>query len=286
MACGSDVDSTFPRSNSNHPGTNGDPSSNAFGNPDAGPTTPPPSGPITLVLRDFKLYDQNDATTDPDFENPPYDVDQNGQPSPGYQGGWDDLEIVNDTLGTDGKPVYKNASGKTLTTHGADAFQKWFNDVRGTNIHVEIPLATTTLDDGSSEYDSNKSGELYDASKPDGGRGFFPLDDSGPNKTAFGNQGKPHNYSFTGEIHTEFTFQGGEYFSFRGDDDVWVFIDNKLVINLGGIHEPRSASVKLDDLGLTAGQTYPLDFFFAERHATGSNVLFQTTLALRPSTVK
>ena len=39
-------------------------------------------------------------------------------------------------------------------------------------------------------------------------------------------------------------------------------------------------SVKVDDLGLTKGKTYPLDFFFAERHKGGSNVLFTTTLKL------
>jgi fibro-slime domain-containing protein len=52
------------------------------------------------------------------------------------------------------------------------------------------------------------------------------------------------------------------------------------VIDLGGIHGPETAQVEIDSLGLTVGKQYPLDFFSAERHVTGSNILFQTTLAL------
>ena len=151
----------------------------------------------------------------------------------------------------------------------------------GTNLHVEYPLPVVQNADGSFEYDSEQQGALYDASDPTQGRGFFPIDDGTPYATTFGDQGKPHNYSFTMQIHSVFTYQGGEYFDFRGDDDVYVFIDGKLVIDLGGVHSPETASVDVDSLGLTRGQQYTLDFFSAERHVVGSNILFQTTLALR-----
>ena len=242
------------------------------------------SGPgvITAVIRDFKFFDAADSTTDPDFENPPYNINETGMPAQGYIGPWDDPTIVTNALGVDNKPVYASATGTTLTTHGKAAFDLWFNDTSGTNIPVNYPLPLTQNADGSSVYDSNQSGQLYVANDPSQGRGFFPIDDGTPYATMFGNQGKPHNYSFTMEIHTVFTYQGGEYFNFRGDDDVFVYVNGALVINLGGVHRPEAAQVNVDSLGLTQGKSYPLDFFSAERHVTGSNILFQTTLKLQP----
>ena len=235
------------------------------------------------TIRDFRFYDAGDPTTNPDFENPPYNIDQNGNPSQGYAGPWDDKNIVTTTLGSDHKPVYASASGTTLTTHGKDDFDKWYNDTAGTNIHVDYPLPIVVNSDGSIQYDSQNQGVDYSPTDPTQGKGFFPIDDGTAYATMFGNQGEPHNYSFTMEIHTEFTYQGGEYFNFRGDDDVFVFINGNLVINLGGVHSAEPAQVSIDSLGLTKGQSYPLDFFSAERHVTGSNILFQTTLQLRPT---
>jgi len=58
-----------------------------------------------------------------------------------------------------------------------------------------------------------------------------------------------------------------------------VFIDNKLVVDLGGIHDIGTQNVALDTLNLTDGTTYPLDFFFAERHYGASNFVLSTSIA-------
>lgn len=57
-----------------------------------------------------------------------------------------------------------------------------------------------------------------------------------------------------------------------GDDDVWVFINNKLAVDLGGIHGPVSESINLDSLEIVVGETYPIKIFHAERRTIGTNV--------------
>jgi fibro-slime domain-containing protein len=228
-------------------------------------------GDLILVVRDFKFYDPNDPTTNPDFENVPQD----------RAAGWDDREIVADTLGQDSLPVYKNPGGTTLTTHGQASFDQWFRTVDGTNITQQIPVTLSTDAQGQYVYDSSQAGPLNSNGM------FFPIDDGTPYATPFGNQtgadarGNSHNFSFTLEMHTVFTYEGGEHFSFRGDDDVFVYINGQLVINLGGIHRSEPADVAIDSLGLTVGNTYPLDFFYTERHVVESDLLITTGLALK-----
>jgi fibro-slime domain-containing protein len=249
-----------------------------FGGDGSTTTSSGSTGTLTFIVHDFKLYNANDPTTNPDFENVPK-ADQNGVPSTSYTGPWPDPGIVEDTLGADGLPQYKSGATKTLTTHGKAAFDQWYRDVPGTNIRIDVPFTLTQNSDGSYGYDSQVTGIPLSSAYPT--KQFFPIDDSTPYKSPFGQQGLPHNYSFTVQVHTRFTYLGGEFLHYRGDDDVWVFIDSKRVIDLGGIHDPETGDVQLDKLGLTKGQEYPLDFFFAERHVYGSNVLFTTSLKLR-----
>lgn len=128
---------------------------------------------------------------------------------------------------------------------------------------------------------------------------FFPLDQGepfralGPNGT-FGNllpaPNNNHDFGFTLEFHARFTYFKGrnQVFKFRGDDDVWVFVNGKKAIELGGIHPSQDASFNLDSIAATHGLkdslVYPLDFFFAERHTTTSMLRISTTLELEPVT--
>jgi fibro-slime domain-containing protein len=116
---------------------------------------------------------------------------------------------------------------------------------------------------------------------------FFPVDNHGWGNSGLdhGDNKTPRNYSFTTEIHTTFKYNGHETFTFTGDDDVWIFINGKLAVDLGGLHQRVTGMVSLDDaaasLGLTIGTVYPLDLFHAERHSWASNFGFQMNFAFQ-----
>jgi fibro-slime domain-containing protein len=46
-----------------------------------------------------------------------------------------------------------------------------------------------------------------------------------------------------------FSFSGGELLTFTGDDDVWVFINGKLALDIGGVHEVLKRTIRLNTDG-------------------------------------
>jgi fibro-slime domain-containing protein len=145
------------------------------------------------------------------------------------------------------------------------SFAEWFG-VAAPSKPLSITLNETAPGSGVYSY-SNSS--------------FFPIDN-----LLLGNQGRSHNYHFTYQIAATFGYKPGtgQTFKFTGDDDVWVFFDKKLGIDLGGVHGATSQTVNLDTLfgpGKAEGN-YSFDFFFAERHTTESNLRIDTSLQLVP----
>ncbi|NNF42263.1 MAG: fibro-slime domain-containing protein [Phycisphaerales bacterium] len=185
-----------------------------------------------------------------------------------YPSGWT-LE-ANPDADDDGGTLGVSSDGGV---DSAASFNQWFRDTPGVNLSKPLTLEFHRQDDGTYVFDDKDDPTYADRG------GFFPIEDE-----LFGNPGghPDRNFHFTFELHTTFTYDDAadQVFRFVGDDDVWVYIDGKLAIDLGGVHSAREQFVDLDRMGLEDGKTYNLDFFFAERHRTQSNFRIETNLEL------
>ena len=253
---------------------------------------PPASIELTGIVRDFT--ERTAEGGHPDFERKPdhgfghyigniaATLGDDGKPV--FTGGGH--EVIDQWTDAQGRPICKLLYDSSLgdqtgdlnaTDSGgiesAESFALWYRDVPGVNVSAPLSITLDRQDDGTYVFDDKLDSE-YSALG-----GFFPIDDG-----LFGNSGgsPDHNFHFTFELHGEFLYDSdaGQFFRFVGDDDIWVFIDGWLVIDLGGVHSSCEQFVDANRLGMADGETYRLDFFFAERHRTQSNFRITTNLPL------
>ncbi|MBN1758901.1 MAG: fibro-slime domain-containing protein [Chitinispirillaceae bacterium] len=223
---------------------------------------------ISGIFRDWKLDEVS-------FFNNPMGA------SSGHQG------MIEPVLtGPDYKP--KLTDDPSVNTLNSTKLEEWFETYTfpdGTTNDTCIDLYMTKGYDGRWTFDSDATGGFFPLDNFDNPNNIKYLDRTDPNDAT----GTMHNFHFTMEMHMQFVYhQGiGLEFDFRGDDDVWIFVNNILAIDLGGLNYKAYDTLFLDKdrekLQLVDGELYNLDIFFAERNPVGSNLLIRTTMDLRNS---
>jgi len=222
---------------------------------------------LEVTYRDF-------SEAHPDFEMP-------------FMGDVVRLQLVEQTLGADKRPVFADSIGcpqdsgdptacanwtpNDPVIASAATFYQWYHSEDGVNHTFDRTIELTEEPPGSDMY-------VFDSSS------FFPLgDNEGFGPTPATNNPNGYNFLFTTEIHVNFSYVAGQVFTFRGDDDLWIFVNDRLALDLGSLHMPMEGVIDFDaqaaDLGITPGETYAMDIFHAERHTSGSNFHFETNIS-------
>lgn len=169
-------------------------------------------------------------------------------------------------------PWNDSAGQKGAADHGAitspTTFSQWFRDVPGVNMSRLWKLTLTW------QYDPSLGKWAYGWDTND----FHPID----NQLQGNGNGNQNNFHFTYEIQCRFTYNSaaGQFLWFKGDDDCWVFINDKLGLDHGGIAGSRDMYVDLNrpQFAMINGQEYNLTFFLAERHQPQSQFHLRTNI--------
>lgn len=167
-------------------------------------------------------------------------------------------ETLGDTPAVQGSP-------DTGSIESGETFSEWFRDIPGVNLSTFVTVSGPLRDDG--EYEG-----MYEFNIPQ----FYPIDDM-----LLGNDSN-HNHFFTYQIVAEFVYDAsaGYELYFKSDDDAWVFVDQQMVADLGGINGSSEQWIEIDRLELVDGETYRIRFLKTDRSDASSRFHMVTNIPL------
>ncbi|MBR1930361.1 MAG: fibro-slime domain-containing protein, partial [Lachnospiraceae bacterium] len=158
---------------------------------------------------------------------------------------------------------------------------------KGTDVSQELTQRYKII------YDKENKNIRNDRTIQEPHTGLFPLDEASTKEDGYdgiaveeGGEAVPHNFHYALRSESEFHYDESAdlYFTFLGDDDVYLFINGKLALDIGGAHLAATKTIHLNDmkeqLGLESGNHYTFDFFYLERHTEFSNFYIETNIQL------
>jgi cysteine-rich repeat protein len=225
---------------------------------------------MTVTYRDFKAGNatSGDGHTDFQYQHLDHFAGITGAPCTNAN------QATCGRLNTLGKPALIVNNQTETGILNADTFALWYANNNSGNVQNHLgnviamkspavkTLTLTQTPAGSETYVFDSMGNNFYPLLADNTEGYGPIGtevalcNNGAGVTNVTGQPacdgcdatcRARNYNFTTELRYYFQYKGGETLSFVGDDDVWVYINGRLAVDMGGLHSAESGQVVLGD---------------------------------------
>lgn len=167
---------------------------------------------------------------------------------------------------------YPRIANKDCVSNNGQYFETWWSDamVGGKQYSTEVSGSLTFSQDSNGVYTFSSDS-------------FFPIDNKGYQQMDITGAAS-HNIFFTMHLKGFAAFDPSIRFSLWGSDNAWLFINGRLALDFGGLHTRGSAITfnpgNAAEYGLTQGEFFQVDLFYADQAGYDSKILFSSSAKL------